>query len=60
MSAPLPIFVLGLQRSGTTWAANLLAATQEAARIFEAIQTVLHRSWNNSGCLRSTFLPLAF
>ena len=30
----------------------------ETARIFDLIQSVLRRSWKNSGYLRSTFLPL--
>ncbi|MEZ5911952.1 MAG: sulfotransferase [Paracoccaceae bacterium] len=45
MSAPpVPVFVLGIQRSGTTLAANLLAAHPEIAAVVAARHQGVHES----------------
>lgn len=44
MSAPIRIFVLGLQRSGTTWLANQLAALDAIA----AVEDLAHRGVHES------------
>lgn len=44
MSQPVPLFILGLQRSGTTYAANLLAAHPGVAAITHARHRGVHES----------------
>lgn len=41
---PVPIFVLGLQRSGTTWIANMLEAHPEVAAVSAARHRGVHES----------------
>lgn len=43
-SAPAPIFVLGVQRSGTTWMANLLAEHSEVTAVQSADHFGIHES----------------
>lgn len=42
--APTPVFVLGLQRSGTTWLANLMAAHPEVAAVAAPEHRGVHES----------------
>lgn len=44
MASPIPIFVLGLQRSGTTWAGNLLAAHPQVAAVTAERHRGIHES----------------
>lgn len=44
MSRPVPLFILGLQRSGTTFAANLLAAHPQIAAVAHARHRGVHES----------------
>ncbi|MFZ1468778.1 MAG: sulfotransferase [Paracoccaceae bacterium] len=44
MTSPVPILILGIQRSGTTYAANLLAAHPEIAAVTDARHQGVHES----------------
>lgn len=44
MAQPLPIFVLGLQRSGTTWLANLLASHPDVTAVASEDHNGIHES----------------
>ncbi|QQA43550.1 sulfotransferase family protein [Pelagovum pacificum] len=44
MTMPRPIFILGQQRSGTTWVGNLLAAHQDVAAVTDVDHQGIHES----------------